>query len=66
MQGGGIQLYVTTLEKTLVKLDFPPFLSETIDKRVKGILTDMDVDNAVFDAYAITMRRKTISGNASK
>ena len=26
VQGGGIQLYVTTLEKTLVKLDFPMYL----------------------------------------
>jgi len=54
VQGGGIQLYVTTLEKTLVKLDFPTALNETIDKRVKGIVTDSDVDNAVFDAYSLT------------
>lgn len=37
VQGGGIQLYVTTLEKTLVKLDFPLYLSEIINQRVNGI-----------------------------
>ena len=30
VQGGGIQLYVTTLEKTLVKLDFPEELSNAV------------------------------------
>ena len=45
VQGGGIQLYVTTLEKTLVKLDFPTYLSEVINQRVNGIATDTDVDN---------------------
>ena len=30
VQGGGIQLYVTTLEKTLLKLDFPISLSNII------------------------------------
>ena len=30
VQGGGIQLYVTTLEKTLLKLDFPEELNDVI------------------------------------
>ena len=54
VQGGGIQLYVTTLEKTLVKLDFPTYLSEVINQRVNGIATDTDVDNIIFEAYKLT------------
>ncbi len=54
VQGGGIQLYVTTLEKTLVKLDFPMYLSEVINQRVNGIVTDTDVDNIIFEAYKLT------------
>lgn len=54
VQGGGIQLYVTTLEKTLVKLDFPLYLSEVINQRVNGIATDTDVDNTIFEVYKLT------------
>ena len=54
VQGGGIQLYVTTLEKTLVKLDFPLYLSDVINQRVNGIATDADVDNAIFESYKLT------------
>lgn len=54
VQGGGIQLYVTTLEKTLVKLDFPVYVSEVINQRVNGIATDTDVDNTIFEAYKLT------------
>lgn len=54
VQGGGIQLYVTTLEKTLVKLDFPVSLCEIIENRVKGLATDKDVDTAIFDSYSLT------------
>ena len=58
VQGGGIQLYVTTLEKTLVKLDFPENLSHRVRARVKGEQSDADVDNAVFDAYGLTMEER--------
>ena len=54
VQGGGIQLYVTTLEKTLVKLDFPSYLSDVINQRVNSIVTDADVDNAIFESYKLT------------
>ena len=47
-------MYVTTLEKTLVKLDFPMYLSEVINQRVNGIATDTDVDNIIFEAYKLT------------
>lgn len=54
VQGGGIQLYVTTLEKTLVKLDFPLSLSEIINQRVNGIVSDKEVDNTIFESYKLT------------
>lgn len=54
VQGGGIQLYVTTLEKTLVKLDFPQVLSDVVRKRVNSESSDSDVDQAVFEAYSLT------------
>lgn len=54
VQGGGIQLYVTTLEKTLVKLDFPLYLSEIINQRVNGIVSDKEVDNTIFESYNLT------------
>ena len=54
VQGGGIQLYVTTLEKTLLKLDFPKTLTDIIYKRTINAVSDNDVDNAVFDAYKLS------------
>ena len=54
VQGGGIQLYVTTLEKTLLKLDFPNSLTSIIYDRIKGVASDEDVNNAVFQAYGLT------------
>ena len=64
VQGGGIQLYVTTLEKTQVKLDFPQPLANVVKDRVKAIASDEDVDNAVFDAYNLSItERKYILTN---
>ena len=54
VQGGGIQLYVTTLEKTLVKLDFPSTLSDVINKRINNMANDADVDYAIFNSYNLT------------
>ena len=54
VQGGGIQLYVTTLEKTLLKLDFTDNFTEAINKRVNGELSDSEVDYEVFKAYGLT------------
>ncbi len=54
VQGGGIQLYVTTLEKTLMKLDFQQDFTDIIYKRIKNQLTDEDVDRAVFSVYKLT------------
>ena len=54
VQGGGIQLYVTTLEKTLLKLDFPISLSNIIHDRIDAKASDDDVDNAVYAAYQLT------------
>ena len=58
VQGGGIQLYVTTLEKTLLKLDFPRALTETIFKRMNNEINDDDVDDVIFDVYGLTTEEK--------
>ena len=54
VQGGGVQLYVTTLEKTPIKLNFPNELSKVIEHRICNASTDADVDNAIFDSYELT------------
>lgn len=58
VQGGGIQLYVTTLEKTLLKLDFPNALNNIAEKRISGLCSDEDVDEVVFAVYGITSEEK--------
>lgn len=58
VQGGGIQLYVTTLEKTLLKLDFPKSLTDIIYGRIKGTSSDSDVDSAIFEAYELTIEEQ--------
>ena len=63
VQGGGIQLYVTTLEKTLLKLDFPKSLTDIIYKRTINEATDTDVDNAIFDAYQLTTEERNFIQN---
>ena len=54
VQGGGIQLYVTTLEKTLLKLDFPQELTNIIYQRIQNLVSDAAVDIAVFAAYRLS------------
>ena len=59
VQGGGIQLYVTTLEKTLLKLDFPNVLNDVVEKRLNALCSDEDVDNIIFTLYGITSEEKS-------
>ena len=54
VQGGGIQLYVTTLEKTLLKLDFPNNLNEVTEQRLNGLVSDEDVDKTIYCLYNLT------------
>ena len=54
VQGGGIQLYVTTLEKTLLKLDFSDNLNEVTEQRLKGLVSDEDVDKTIYSLYNLT------------
>ena len=49
-----VQLYVTTLEKTLLKLDFPNDFSNVIRNRINGTATDTDVNNAVYQVYDLS------------
>jgi hypothetical protein len=54
VQGGGIQLYVTTLEKCLVKLDFDSKLSSMIELRTQNKVSDPIIDELVCEAYKLT------------
>ena len=54
VQGGGIQLYVTTLEKTLLKLDFPEELNDVIEQRLMSKVSDEDVDKTIYRLYNLT------------
>ena len=54
-QGGGIQLYVTTLEKTLLKLDFQQSLTDIVYQRIHNQVTDATVDMAVLEAYNLML-----------
>ena len=58
VQGGGIQLYVTTLEKTMLKLDFPSSLTDVIYHRIRNVVSDKIVDDQIFDAYLLTQEEK--------
>ena len=55
VQGGGIQLYVTTLEKTPLKLDFPKTITNIIYDRILGKVSDGEVDKAIFEAYGLDL-----------
>ena len=60
VQGGGIQLYVTTLEKTLLKLDFQQPLTDIVYQRIHNQVTDATVDMAVFEAYNLTLEEQAL------
>lgn len=66
VQGGGIQLYVTTLEKTLLKLDFPRSLTDVIYKRITDDASDSDVDSSIFMAYGLTKNEQDYISNCNK
>jgi len=55
VQGGGIQLYVTTLEKTPLKLDFSKTITNIIYDRILGKVSDSEVDKAIFEAYGLDL-----------
>lgn len=59
VQGGGIQLYVTTLENTILKLDFPQSLTDVVYQRVQNTTSDDAVDKAIFDAYKLTSEEQS-------
>ena len=58
VQGGGIQLYVTTLEKTLLKLDFQQAFTDIVYQRIENQVADEAVDKAVFEEYRLTTEEK--------
>ena len=58
VQGGGIQLYVTTLEKTLVKLDFNNDFTKVAEMRINGKITDQEIDECIFNVYGLSNSEK--------
>ena len=54
VQGGGIQLYVTTVEKILLKLNFQQNFTDIVYQRIENQVADEAVDKAVFEAYGLT------------
>lgn len=66
VQGGGIQLYVTTLEKTLVKLDFPNSLNVIIEQRINGLVSDEIADAAIFNAFGLTIEEIDAINNSKR
>lgn len=66
VQGGGIQLYVTTLEETILKLDFPDELTRVIYQRITGSISDEDVDKSIFDAYGLSVEEQSYINNCNK
>ena len=54
VQGGGIQLYVTTLERTPLKLDFPEQFSELINRRIGEEVADAEIDAAIYELYGLS------------
>ena len=59
VQGGGIQLYVTTLEKTLLKLDFQRSFTDIVYQRINNQVTDEAVNTAVFEAYNLSLEEQS-------
>ena len=55
VQGGGVQLYVTTLEKTLLKLDFPDQLGTLVNRRGKKEVADADIDAVIYELYGLSL-----------
>ena len=66
VQGGGIQLYVTTLEKSLLKLDFSQALTDIIYKRIIGKASDRDVEESVFNSYGLSLAEREYINNCDK
>lgn len=58
VQGGGIQLYVTTLERTSLKLDCAEEFTTLVNNRLKGIVSDKEIDERVFSLYGLNEEEK--------
>lgn len=58
VQGEGIQLYVSTLNSTPLKLNFEDDFAECVYKRINGSISDLDLDRAVCKAYGLTSEER--------
>lgn len=59
VQGGGIQLYVTTLETTPLQLSFPDTFCDAINAMTKNEKTIADIECHIYELYGLTAEEIT-------
>ena len=59
VQGGGIQLYVTTLETTPLQLSFPDTFCDAINAMTKNEKTIADIEYHIYELYGLTAEEIT-------
>ena len=59
VQGGGIQLYVTTLETTPLQLSFPDTFCDAINAMTKNEKTIADIECYIYELYGLTAEEIT-------
>ena len=60
VQGGGIQLYVTSLEKTLLKLNFPKKFSQLIENKYRyNKVKDCEIDKIIYQLYRLSVEEQS-------
>ena len=59
VQGGGIQLYVTTLETTPLQLSFPDTFCDAINAMTKNEKTIADIEYRIYELYGLTAEEIT-------
>jgi hypothetical protein len=58
VQGGGVQLYVSSLLSTKVKLDFPKEFTDKVLLRIEGKISDDELDDYIFGVYGLSKEEK--------
>ena len=60
VQGDGVQLYSTTLEKMPVMLNFPQSFTKAIEARLNEKLHDKELDDMIFELYHLTFVERRV------
>lgn len=58
VQGGGIQMYATVINKILLKLDFDNDFNEVVNRRINMDVSDNEIDTYVYKLYSLTSSEK--------